>query len=142
MGAHHSNITGEQCLKSPGLIHKLLKIFTDIKPGEALTCFLLMFNIFLLLTAYYIIKPVREALIIGGWSPEVKSYLGAASAVLLIFVVKAFSRIASLVPRQILITYVTLFFISNLVLFYILSVNRLFGEDPRNFYHCCTTDIS
>jgi AAA family ATP:ADP antiporter len=84
-----------------------------------------MFNIFLLLTAYYIIKPVREALIIGEWSPEVKSYLGAAIAVLLVFVVKAFSRIASLVPRQILITYVTLFFISNLVLFYILSVSGL-----------------
>ncbi len=125
MDAHHSNITGELRLKSPGLIYKLLKIFTDIKPGEALTSLLLMFNIFLLLTAYYIIKPVRDALIIGEWSPEVKSYLGAASAVLLIFVVKAFSRIASLVPRQILITYVTLFFISNLVLFYILSVSGL-----------------
>lgn len=125
MDERHSNITGEQGLKSPGLIYKLLKIFTDIKPGEALTSFLLMFNIFLLLTAYYIIKPVREALIIGEWSPEVKSYLGAAIAVLLIFVVKAFSHIASRVPRQILITYVTLFFISNLVLFYILSVSGL-----------------
>jgi len=125
MDEHNSNITGEQGLKSPDLIYKLLKIFTDIKPGEALTSFLLMFNIFLLLTAYYIIKPVREALIIGEWSPEVKSYLGAAIAVLLIFVVKAFSSIASRVPRQILITYVTLFFISNLVLFYILSVSGL-----------------
>ena len=125
MDAHHSNVTGEQGLKSPGLIHKILKIFTDIKPGEALTAFLLMFNIFLLLTAYYIIKPVREALIIGEWSPEVKSYLGAAIAVLLVFVVKAFSRIASRVPRQMLITYVTLFFISNLVLFYFLSVSGL-----------------
>ena len=125
MDAHHSNITGEKGLKSPGIIHKILKIFTDIKPGEALTAFLLMFNIFLLLTAYYIIKPVREALIIGEWSPEVKSYLGAAIAVLLVFVVKAFSRIASRVPRQMLITYVTLFFISNLVLFYFLSVSGL-----------------
>ncbi|MCJ7581163.1 MAG: translocase [Candidatus Aminicenantes bacterium] len=125
MDANHSNITGEQGQKSPGLIYKLLKIFTDIKPGEALTSFLLMFNIFLLLTAYYIIKPVREALIIGEWSPEVKSYLSAAIAVLLVFVVKAFSSMASRVPRQILITYVTLFFISNLVLFYILSVSNL-----------------
>lgn len=125
MDANHSNIAGEQGEKSPGLIYKLLKIFTDIKPGEALTSFLLMFNIFLLLTAYYIIKPVREALIIGEWSPEVKSYLGAAIAVLLVFVVKAFSSMASRVPRQILITYVTLFFISNLVLFYILSISGL-----------------
>jgi AAA family ATP:ADP antiporter len=125
MDAHHSNITGEKGQKSLGLVYKILKIFTDIKPGEALTSFLLMFNIFLLMTAYYIIKPVREALIIGEWSPEVKSYLGAAIAVLLVFVVKAFSRIASRVPRQLLITYVTLFFISNLVLFYLLSVSGL-----------------
>jgi AAA family ATP:ADP antiporter len=125
MNALQSNITGEKKLKSPGLIYKILKIFTDVKPGEALTAFLLMFNIFLLMTAYYIIKPVREGLIIGEWSPEVKSYLGAAIAVLLVFVVKAFSKIASRVPRQLLITYVSLFFISNLVLFYLLSVSGL-----------------
>jgi len=41
-------------------------------------------------------------------------------AVLLIFVVKAYSSLSSRVSRQILITWVTLFFISNLFLFYVL----------------------
>ena len=100
--------------------YRFLRIFTDIRPGEALTAFLLTLNIFLLLTAYYIIKPIREALILGSWSPEAKSYMGVAQAVLLIFIVKIFSRLASRVPRQVLITRVTLFFISNLVLFYAL----------------------
>ncbi len=113
---------GKRGSSSGGWIYTILRVFTEVRPGEALTVFFLSLNIFLLLTAYYIIKPVREALIIGEWSPEVKSYLGAVIAVLLIFVVKAFSAIASRVPRQILITWVTLFFISNLVLFYILSV--------------------
>jgi AAA family ATP:ADP antiporter len=107
--------------KSPGIVHKVLRLFTVIHPGEATTAILLTFNIYLLLMAYYIIKPVREALIIGGQGADIKSYLSAAIAVLLIFFVKAFSTTASYFPRQKLITWVTLFFISNLVLFYFLS---------------------
>jgi AAA family ATP:ADP antiporter len=106
----------------PGKLYRLLKIFTDIKPGEAGTAFLLTLNVFLLLMSYYFIKPVREALVISAHGPFVRSSLAAAQAILLIFVVKAFSRLASKVPRHLLITWVTLFFISNLVLFYLLKV--------------------
>ena len=112
---------------SSGFIHKVLRIFTVIHPDEVLTTLLLTLNVFLLLTAYYIIKPVRDALMLDSWPAEVKSYLNAAIAVLLVFVVKIFSRMASRFPRQKLITWVTLFFISNLVLFYILHI---FGLGP------------
>ncbi len=37
----------------------------------------LTLNIFLLLTAYYVLKPVREALILGQGSAELKSYMSA-----------------------------------------------------------------
>ena len=107
--------------ESTGIAYKVLRLFTVIHPGEATTAILLTFNIYLLLLAYYIIKPVREALIIGGQGAAIKSYLSAAIAVLLIFFVKAFSTSASYFPRQKLITWVTLFFISNLVVFYLLS---------------------
>ncbi|MFQ6069461.1 MAG: NTP/NDP exchange transporter [Candidatus Aminicenantales bacterium] len=108
--------------ETPGLAYRFLGLFTTVYPGEALTAFLLMLNVYLLLAAYYIIKPVREALILAGKGAEWESYLNAAIAVLLVFVVKAFSAIASRFPRQKLITWVTLFFISNLVIFYILSL--------------------
>jgi AAA family ATP:ADP antiporter len=108
--------------RSSGIAYKLLKIFTDIKPGEALVAVLLMLNVFLLLAAYYILKPFRDSLMLEEWSAEMKSYLSAAIAVLLIFVVKIFSRIASCVPRQKLIAWVTLFFISNIVIFYVLHL--------------------
>ena len=107
----------------------LLRIFTDIQPGETLTAFLLLLNVFLLLAAYYILKPFRDSLMLQEWPAEIKSYLGAAIAVLLIFVVKIFSRIASRFPRQKLITWVTLFFVSNLGLFYILHLAGL-GAGP------------
>lgn len=108
--------------KSPGIVHKILRLFTVIHPGEATTAILLTLNIYLLLAAYYIIKPVRDALILGGQGADIKSYLSAASAIPLIFVIKAFSATASRFPRHKLITGVTLFFVSNLVIFYFLSL--------------------
>uniref|UniRef100_UPI0040497357 NTP/NDP exchange transporter n=1 Tax=Candidatus Saccharicenans sp. TaxID=2819258 RepID=UPI0040497357 len=83
---------------------------------------LLTLNIFMLLLAYYIIKPVRDALILAGKGAEIKSYLAGAQAILLILVIKLFSLLASKVPRHLLITWVTLFFISNLLIFYFLNI--------------------
>ena len=108
--------------ESPGLAERLLKVFTDVKPGEAGTALLLTLNVYLLLMAYYFIKPVREALVLSAKGPLVRSSLAGAQAILFIFVVKGFSRLASKVARQRLITWVTLFFISNLVLFYFFKV--------------------
>jgi len=103
-----------------GSAYRLLRILTHVKPGEAGTAFLLTLNIFLLLLAYYLIKPVRDANMLTNWGPYAQTYLAGAQAVLFIFVVKAFSRLSSKVPRQILITWVTAFFISNLALFVLL----------------------
>ena len=44
---------------SPKPIERFLGLFTDIRPGEAQKALLLALNIFLLLLAYYLIKPVR-----------------------------------------------------------------------------------
>ncbi len=105
--------------RGSGWAYRFLKIFTDIRPGEAPTAFLLTLNVFLLLLAYSLIKPIRETLIIVGKDPQTKSYLSGAQAILLIFVIKAFSYLASKFPRHLLITWVTLFFISNLGLFFV-----------------------
>lgn len=113
--------SGDTTAASTGIIYKILRIFTVIHPGEAATAILLALNVYLLFVAYYIIKPIREALILTGKGPVFKSALAAAIAVILIFVVKGFSNIASRLPRHKLITWVTLFFISNLVIFYLLS---------------------
>lgn len=108
--------------EGPGGLYRGLRIFTDIRPGEGGTVFLLTLNVFLLLLAYYLIKPVREALVLTAFNAQVRSYLAGAQAVLFIFVVKGFSRLASKVPRHLLITWVTLFFMSNLGLFYLLNL--------------------
>ncbi|MFC2164041.1 NTP/NDP exchange transporter [Acidobacteriota bacterium] len=108
-------------MSTSGNIHKFLRLFTVIHPGEVLTVILFTINIFLIGGTYSILKPVRKGLILTGHTAEQETYLFAVVAVLLIFVVKIFSLLSSKIPRQKLIASVTLFFISNLVLFYILS---------------------
>jgi AAA family ATP:ADP antiporter len=114
---------------APGkIIDRVLSLFTDIRPEETTTALLLTFNIFCLLSGYYILKAVREGMILSKFPAELTSYIQAAQAFLLIFVAKIFSRMASRVPRNILIARVTLFFISNLVIFYVIHIAGLAGK--------------
>ena len=113
--------TREQHSEKPGPLDKLLSVFTSVEPGEAGTALLLMLELFLVLTAYYILKTVREPLILMGGGAEVKSYAAAGQAILLLAVVPLYSMLVNKVERVRLINGVTLFFISNLVLFYLLA---------------------
>src|SRR5262249_18500530 len=66
-------------------------------------------------------KPVRESLILSGAGAEIKSYAGAAQAMLFLVLVPAYGAIASRVSRIRLINGVTAFFILNLAIFYVLG---------------------
>jgi AAA family ATP:ADP antiporter len=68
--------------------------------------------------AYYILKPVREALILGQESAEIKSYLSAGQVVLLALVVPYYGRLVKKMNRRRLINWVTAFFVCCLVVFY------------------------
>jgi len=105
-----------------GPLDQLLGIFADVKGGEGFTALLLMFNVFLLLASYYLLKTIREPLILAGnGGAEVKSYAAAAIAGLLIILVPAYSALASRVSRVKLINGVTLIFIACLVAFFVLN---------------------
>jgi ATP:ADP antiporter, AAA family len=107
--------------KAPNILYRFLHLFTKIYPGETTKTFLLTINSFLIMFGYYQIKAVRNGLLLAAHPSEIQSYLAIPQAIILIFVVKAFSKIASRYPRHLLITYVTLFCISNLVLFNIMN---------------------
>ena len=100
---------------------RLLNLFAEVHPGEAGSALMLTASVFLLLTSYYVIKPVREALILTSGGAEVKSYAAAGQAVLFLFAVPAYARLASRLPRLRLIGTVTLFFAGCLVAFYLLA---------------------
>jgi ATP:ADP antiporter, AAA family len=106
-------------------IDRFLRLFADVRAGEGLIAILLTVNLFLLLTGYLIIKTVREALILSEGGAEIKSYAAAGQALLLFLCVPAYGYLASRVNRIKLINGVTLFFVSNLLVFYLLSQLRL-----------------
>jgi len=92
-----------------------------VRPGEGVTVLLLALNVFLILMAYYVLKPVREALILGGGSAELKSYMAAAQVVVLAFVVPLYARLVARMDRRHLINWVTGFFVACLAVFYLLG---------------------
>jgi AAA family ATP:ADP antiporter len=107
------------------VIFRLLRICTKIDTCEVPVAFLLTLNIFFLFVAYYIIKPVRDALILVGKGAEMKSYLAGGQVILLIFVVELYCRLASKIPRHKLIARTTFFFMSHLVVFYVLALAKV-----------------
>jgi AAA family ATP:ADP antiporter len=103
-------------------LERLLSLFTDVRAGEGPRLLLLTATVFLILTAYYVMKPAREAFILdqhGG--AEIKSYALAGQAVLLLAIVPLYGAIASRLPRRRLVNLVTAFFIACLPVFYLVS---------------------
>ncbi len=98
-------------------LENLLSLISRVEAGEGGTLVLLFLNAFIMMLLYYILKPVREGLIISGFGAVIKSYSSAAQALLFVLVVPLYGAFASRVNRVRLLSGMTLFFISNLVLF-------------------------
>ena len=94
-----------------------LRPFAKVEAGEAVTATVLTFTVFLLLTAYYLLKTAREPLILLHGGAEVKSYAAAGQAVLLLIFVQVYGSVARRVGRMRLLLAVYLFFASNLLVF-------------------------
>src|SRR5262245_36278009 len=99
-------------------LEKFLAHFADVRAGEGAGALLLALNLFLLLAAYYMLKTVREALILTEGGAEIKAYSAAGQAILLLALVPAFGAFASRVNRIQLLRWVTAFFVSNIALFF------------------------
>ena len=111
---------GEQS-RMKALLARALRPFTKVHPEEAATVVLMTGCAFLLLTAYYLLKTVREPLILLEGGPEVKLYARAGQALLMVGVVHFYGQLARRVGRIKLLAIVFLFFISNLAVFAVLA---------------------
>lgn len=110
----------ERTEAKPSALERVLGLVTEVRPGESASALLLTLNVFLLLAAYYVMKPVREGLILelkGG--AELKSWMSAVMTIVLVGLVPAYSAFANRVRRNRLVVAVTVFFASNLLLFWL-----------------------
>jgi AAA family ATP:ADP antiporter len=98
-----------QALEKKSALDRFLLLFADVRAGEGPMAVLLTINLFLLLTAYLVIKTVREALILSDGGAEIKSYAAAGQALLLFLIVPAYGYLASQVNRSRLINGVGFF---------------------------------
>lgn len=116
-GSPTSNAASSSSPPKTGL-ERALGLVTDVHHGEAPTALLLTLNVFLLLTAYYVIKPVREGLILElEDGAEYKSYMSGAIALMLVVLVPAYAVFASRLRRNRLVVGVTVVFVAQLLLF-------------------------
>lgn len=99
-------------------LDKALRLVTDVRPGEGPTAILLAINVFMLLAAYYVIRPVRDSLIAEGVGAVGQAYMYGVIVVLLAIAVPIYGKVANRMPRRRLINVVTLFFAANLGIFY------------------------
>jgi AAA family ATP:ADP antiporter len=99
----------------------LLSLVGEVRRTEILTVVLLSANVLLVLAAYYLLKVAREPLILVSGGAEVKSYAAAGQSLLLVGVSSAYGWLSTRVGRTLLISIVTLFFVANLGLFWLLG---------------------
>jgi ATP:ADP antiporter, AAA family len=122
-------------LPTPGRLSTLergLCLFSAVQPGEGLTALVMFANVFLVLCAYYLVKPLRDGWmaasdIAGLSSMEVKAYTSFAQSLALIGAVALHARLVTRWPRRELITRTTVFCISNLLVFWLLRHAHVAG---------------
>lgn len=121
--------------KPRSTLEKVLGFATEVHAGEGPNALLMTLNVFLLLTAYYVIKPVREGLILTmPHGAEYKAYLGGAIAIALLVAVPIYGAVADRVKKSKLVIGVTLFFASHLIVFYVLSKTSLHASLGLAFF--------
>ncbi len=93
----------------------------DVHPDEWRLVLLFFSNLFLLLTSYYILKVVREPLILASGGAVHRSYARAAQAAVLAAIIPTYSLLANRVEPARLVKWIIAFFVGSLTSFYVLG---------------------
>ncbi len=102
-------------------LERVLSLFTRIESGEGRGAMLLAVNVFLVLVACYLLKVVREALILTEGGAEVRSLATAGQAIALLLLMPLYAAWSQGRDRLRLVQGITLFFVSHLALFAVMG---------------------
>ena len=102
-------------------LDRFLNRFTRLRPGEGRSVVAFFTYALLMMVSYYILKTIREPLLLTDSSAEMKSYAYAVTALILLFVVPLYGLAFRHTGKQQLTRYVGVFFLINLAAFYLLG---------------------
>jgi AAA family ATP:ADP antiporter len=109
-----------------------------IQRGER-RAFALSFAYFLLLLcSYYLLRPVRDALVSGLDTDEIK-YLSSAVFIVMLCVAPLFGMLMARIPRRTLLPFIYAFFVVNLLLFAVLFHQDANGVWPARIFYVWVT---
>jgi len=116
-------------------LERFLRLFTDVRAGEGATALMMLASAFLILCAYYFVKPLRDGWIsisdiagLGKW--EVRAYSSFGQSLLLIPIVGWYGRLAARLPRASLITRASVFCMANILVFWALRTELFYALLP------------
>lgn len=100
---------------------RFFSLFTTLRAGEGLAARQLCLQAFAIMFAYYLLKVIREPMILTEGSAELKAYSTALQALLLMFIVPVFAalyrRFRDRSGKHLLFRNTLLFFLAHLCLF-------------------------
>ncbi len=102
-------------------LERCLSVFTRLRPGEGRSLVIFTLYGFLLMVSYYVLKTVREALILVKFSAEVRSYAVGTIALLLLFLVPVYGVLFRHTSKITLVRWITAFFAANLAVFWLMA---------------------
>ena len=102
---------------------RFFALFTLLRPGEGKSVQIFCVSAFLMLLAYYILKTLREPLLLAHDRAELKSYAYAATAGLLFIVIPVYGFLARHIQKRQLTLWMIAFFVVNLGVFYALGIS-------------------
>ena len=92
---------------------RFLRLFAQLEAGEG-RCLLLFFGYaFVLLVAYYILRTLREPLLLTHSSAEIKTYASAVAALALLILVPVYGAVFRRTDKNQLVRCVTGFFAAS-----------------------------
>src|SRR3954447_15479636 len=108
--------------------------FFDIRSGEALPVFLTFLYIAVVVAAFLLAKPIRNALFLRQYGPYALVYVYAAVPLALWLFVPIYSGLAARIGQRAVTVWTLLFFSTNVVIFWWLLRRHPFGILPGIFY--------
>ena len=93
----------------------------SVRPGEGTSTAVFFCYAFLLLLVYYVLRTIREPLLLGSGTAELKSYAQAATALVLLVLLPLYGMVFRRTECRQLVKWVTVFFAATLLVFYALG---------------------